>query len=97
MKTIRELTVYFKGILQARMKNPVDDPISALIKGGIEGQKLSEIEIINFCILLYCHRNFVETIRESKAGAGKQNNSYSKFICVWFEKLSPCIDQKIKK
>jgi cytochrome P450 len=61
MKVIGELTEYFKEILQVRMKNRTDDLVSTLLNGEIEGEKLNEIEIINFCILLLAAGNETTT------------------------------------
>jgi cytochrome P450 len=61
MQTIGELTAYFKRILQTRMNDPKADLISALIQAEIEEEKLSESDIVNFCILLLAAGNETTT------------------------------------
>jgi cytochrome P450 family 109 len=61
MKTVGELTDYFQGILKERASEPKDDLISALMQAEIEGEKLSEQEIVNFCILLLAAGNETTT------------------------------------
>ncbi|SEC09019.1 Cytochrome P450 [Paenibacillus sp. GP183] len=61
MKTFGELTDYFQGILKERASEPKDDLVSALMQAEIEGEKLSEQEIINFCILLLAAGNETTT------------------------------------
>ncbi|SEB86830.1 cytochrome P450 [Paenibacillus sp. GP183] len=61
MKTVKELTDYFQGILKERASEPKDDLISALMQAEIEGEKLSEQEIVNFCILLLAAGNETTT------------------------------------
>lgn len=61
IQTIGELTAYFKQILQTRINNPKTDLITALIQAEIEGEKLSESDIINFCILLLAAGNETTT------------------------------------
>lgn len=61
MKTVGELTDYFQGILKERATEPKDDLVSALMQAEIEGEKLSEQEIVNFCILLLAAGNETTT------------------------------------
>jgi cytochrome P450 len=61
MKTVGELTDYFQGILSERASEPKDDLVSALMQAEIEGEKLSEQEIVNFCILLLAAGNETTT------------------------------------
>jgi cytochrome P450 len=61
MQTIEELTQYFKNILEIRRKNPQEDLISALLAAEINGEKLTERELIGFCILLLAAGNETTT------------------------------------
>lgn len=48
----KELTIYFSDLLKERRKAPREDLITSLSKAEVDGEKLSEKEIIQFCILL---------------------------------------------
>jgi cytochrome P450 len=61
MHAIQELTQYFKNILENRTEHPQDDLISALLEAEIEGEKLTERELIGFCILLLAAGNETTT------------------------------------
>jgi cytochrome P450 len=56
-----EMGAYFMDLLQERRSNPRDDLISALIAAEIEGEHLSEIELIGFCMLLLVAGNETTT------------------------------------
>ncbi len=47
-----ELSTYFSHLLQERRKQPREDLISALSNAQVDGERLNERELINFCILL---------------------------------------------
>ncbi|WP_248927046.1 cytochrome P450 [Paenibacillus hamazuiensis] len=61
MQTVQELFGYFKKILEIRSKRPQEDLISALIAAEINGEKLTETEVISFCILLLAAGNETTT------------------------------------
>ncbi|AJY76921.1 cytochrome P450 [Paenibacillus beijingensis] len=61
MGAMQELTLYFKSILELRAKQPQDDLISALLKAEINGEKLTERDLIGFCILLLAAGNETTT------------------------------------
>lgn len=61
MDAMQELTEYFKNILELRAKQPQDDLISALLKAEIDGGKLTERDLIGFCILLLAAGNETTT------------------------------------
>lgn len=46
------LGLYFRDILQARRQHPADDLISQLVQAEIDGEHLSEMELLGFCIVL---------------------------------------------
>lgn len=47
-----EVAQYFYPLLQRRQVEPQNDLISALARAHIEEEKLSDIEVIGFCLLL---------------------------------------------
>jgi hypothetical protein len=55
------LVRYFAEDLARRRKNPGDDLISALIEAEIDGERLSDAEIIGFCFLLVIAGNETTT------------------------------------
>lgn len=67
----QEMTVYFKEIADERRRNPQDDLITKLVEAQVEGEKLSEIELIGFCILLLVAGNETTT-----------NLIASAFLCI---------------
>jgi len=48
----REMDAYFSGILADRRAAPQDDLISHLVEAEVDGEHLSEAEILSFCSLL---------------------------------------------
>ena len=48
----QELSVYFAQLLKDRRKAPREDLITSLSKAEVDGEQLSEKELIDFCILL---------------------------------------------
>jgi cytochrome P450 family 109 len=48
----QELSLYFADLLQQRRKTPREDLITSLSNAQIDGEQLSDREIIDFCILL---------------------------------------------
>ncbi|WP_366289158.1 cytochrome P450 [Paenibacillus sp. AN1007] len=60
-QNIQELYAYFTDIMEQRRVEPQDDLISLLLAAEIEGQKLTEEEVINFCILLLVAGNETTT------------------------------------
>ncbi|MDQ1914731.1 cytochrome P450 [Paenibacillus sp. GD4] len=61
IQVVMELSQYFKGILEQRSQQLQDDLISALLQAEIEGERLSERELIHFCILLLAAGNETTT------------------------------------
>ncbi|GMA64388.1 cytochrome P450 [Alicyclobacillus fastidiosus] len=55
------LNDYFRDILKQRRANPQDDLISALLQAQIDGQKLTEQELLGFCLLLLVAGNETTT------------------------------------
>ncbi len=61
MKAMGELSEYFKGIMAQRAAEPQEDLVTALLNAEIEGEKLSERDIISFCVLLLAAGNETTT------------------------------------
>jgi len=61
LKNIKELYAYFTDIMEQRRLKPQDDLISLLLDAEIEGEKLTEEEVVNFCILLLAAGNETTT------------------------------------
>ncbi|MET3943065.1 cytochrome P450 [Paenibacillus sp. PvP094] len=57
----QELAIYFTAIMEERRQEPQDDLISLLLAAEIEGEKLSEEELVGFCILLLAAGNETTT------------------------------------
>lgn len=52
---------YFKKIIKERTNNPEEDLISLLIEAKIDGEKLTEEELLSFCVLLLVAGNETTT------------------------------------
>ncbi len=61
MDAQREMAMYFGRLIVERRAEPRDDLISHLISAEIDGQRLSEIELIGFCVLLLVAGNETTT------------------------------------
>lgn len=61
MKCQAEMNVYFAQIAEERRRNPQQDLISKLVHAEIDGEKLNEVELIGFCILLLVAGNETTT------------------------------------
>ncbi len=57
----RFLKEYFRDIIKLRRKEPKEDLISLLIQADVEGESLSEEELLSFCILLLVAGNETTT------------------------------------
>lgn len=60
-KNHEELSNYFTAIMEQRRIQPEDDLISLLLAAEIDGQKLTDKEIVGFCILLLAAGNETTT------------------------------------
>ena len=60
-QAVTELNEYFVGILEQRRQQPQDDLISALLAAKIEGEELTQQELLSFCILLLAAGNETTT------------------------------------
>lgn len=56
-----EMGKYFIGMIEKRQKVPGDDLISGLLNASIEGEHLSQIELLGFCVLLLVAGNETTT------------------------------------
>lgn len=57
----KEMMAYFGRMAAARRTQAADDLISALVEADVEGEKLSEAEILGFCMLLLIAGNETTT------------------------------------
>lgn len=57
----KEMSDYFSDIMNRRRLDPQDDLISNLVHAKVEGEQLSDLEIIGFCILLLVAGNETTT------------------------------------
>ncbi len=58
---VMEMSAYFFDIIQQRQEQPGEDLISGLLAANIEGQHLSLIELLGFCVLLLVAGNETTT------------------------------------
>ena len=61
-----KMAAFFREVLEQRRADPQDDLISILLEAEIDGEKLTEIEILDFCGLLIIAGN--ETTRNAISG-----------------------------
>lgn len=61
MDAQREMAVFFSRLIAERRAAPRDDLISHLISAEIDGQRLTEMELVGFCILLLVAGNETTT------------------------------------
>jgi cytochrome P450 len=61
MDAQREMAIFFSRLIAERRADPRDDLISHLIAAEIDGQRLTEIELIGFCVLLLVAGNETTT------------------------------------
>jgi cytochrome P450 len=57
----QDMSGYFADIIDQRRKQPEEDLISNLVRAECEGEKLSELELIGFCIVLLVAGNETTT------------------------------------
>jgi cytochrome P450 len=58
---MRELRAYFTSVLNERRAQPADDLIGALLAAEVDGQRLTDEELLGFCILLLVAGNITTT------------------------------------
>jgi cytochrome P450 len=58
---ILEMSAYFLNMIEQRRQNPGDDLISGLVHASIDGESLTQIELIGFCALLLVAGNETTT------------------------------------
>lgn len=61
-----EVHVYFQGLIDQRRSDPQDDLVSELIQGEIDGQPLTDAQLVSYCELLVEAGN--ETTRNAISG-----------------------------
>ncbi|WP_284285882.1 cytochrome P450 [Alicyclobacillus fastidiosus] len=57
----REMVKYFSKMIAGRVEAPKDDLISGLVDAKVDGESLSQIDILGFCILLLVAGNETTT------------------------------------
>jgi cytochrome P450 len=50
--TIAELSAYMHAVIADRRRNPVDDPVSELVQAEVDGQRMTDAEILEFMIAI---------------------------------------------
>jgi len=60
-ETQREMNEYFAELIEARRADPQDDLITAILEAEVDGQRLSERELVGFCTLLLVAGNITTT------------------------------------
>lgn len=60
------MMAYFTEVMEQRRREPGDDMVSILLEGEVDGQKLTEFDILAFCFLLILAGN--ETTRNGISG-----------------------------
>jgi cytochrome P450 len=60
-KSMDEMRHYFRQVIEQRRQNPRDDLITGLVQAEIEGQRLSDDELVAFCTLLLIAGNVTTT------------------------------------
>jgi cytochrome P450 len=61
MQAIKEMNGYFREVIAQRRAQPQDDLISGLVAAGIDGEKLTERELLSFCVILLVAGNVTTT------------------------------------
>lgn len=61
LREIQSMYGYFTQVLEERRQNPQNDLVSALLAASIDGQKLSDMELLGFCGLLLVAGNETTT------------------------------------
>jgi len=57
----QQMTAYFRRVIAARRSTPGDDLISGLLAAEIDGERLTEMELLGFCVLLLVAGNETTT------------------------------------
>jgi cytochrome P450 len=52
LRLLQEMNDYFRGVVEQRRTAPKDDLISRLVMAEVEGQRLSDAEVLAFCTVL---------------------------------------------
>ncbi|WP_088832846.1 cytochrome P450 [Paenibacillus tyrfis] len=60
-KTRRELDDYFLKVIAERRNRPEDDLVTKLVEAEVNGERLNDMEIVEFCILLLAAGNETTT------------------------------------
>ncbi len=61
MQATENMTAYFTQIFEERRAHPQDDLVSALLQAEVDGERLSNEELIGFCVLLLVAGNETTT------------------------------------
>lgn len=60
-RVLKELSEYFTGMIERRRADPHDDLITAILQAETNGQRLTEREVLGFCMLLLVAGNITTT------------------------------------
>jgi cytochrome P450 len=60
-QAVKEMNSYFRSVIAERRVAPRDDLISALVAAQLDGEKLTEPELLSFCVLLLIAGNITTT------------------------------------
>ncbi|MGD8418470.1 MAG: cytochrome P450 [Pseudomonadales bacterium] len=61
MKDVAEMSTFFASLIPVRRAAPGDDLVSAVVNAEIDGQRLTDAEIVGFCVLLLIAGNETTT------------------------------------
>jgi len=61
MKDVMEMSMFFASLIPLRRAAPGDDLVSAVVNAEIDGQRLTDQEIVGFCVLLLIAGNETTT------------------------------------
>jgi cytochrome P450 len=92
-----EMGKYFIGMIEKRQKIPGDDLISGLLNASIEGEHLTQIELLGFCVLLLVAGNETTTnlIGNSMLTFAEQPEKWQE-LRAHPELLQPAIEESLR-
>lgn len=61
MQIIGEIYQYFGGVIEERRRKPAEDLISLLLAAEVDGERLRETDLLNFCLSLLVGGNITTT------------------------------------
>ncbi|MNI17995.1 Cytochrome P450 [compost metagenome] len=91
----QEMSVYFSEIANKRRIDPQDDLISNLVCAKVDGEQLSDLEVISFCILLLVAGNETTTNLIASAMLCLDGNSDAKEQLIADRSLVPLAIEEV--